>query len=113
MVKEIPSGPDRPPRNERVLVVDDDRAFRLATQTLLADDGYTVVLASNGAEALTQLQVERFDLMLSDMVMGSMSGLALLQEVKRQYPEVPVIMVTGFGSIQTAVDAMRRGATNC
>jgi DNA-binding NtrC family response regulator len=112
MVKEIPSGPDRPPRNERVLVVDDDRAFRLATQTLLADDGYTVVLASNGAEALTQLQAERFDLMLSDMVMGSMSGLALLQEVKRQYPEVPVIMVTGFGSIQTAVDAMRRGATD-
>jgi len=112
MVREIPPGPERPPRSERILVVDDDRAFRLATQTILVDDGYAVVLATNGAEALVQLQTGRFDLMLSDMVMGAMSGLALLQEVKRQDPELPVIMVTGFGSIQTAVDAMRRGATD-
>jgi len=112
MVREIPSNPDSRPRRERILVVDDDRAFRLATQTLLADEGYQVALATNGEEALTQLQAEQFDLLLSDMVMGKMSGLVLLQEVKRQSPDLSVIMVTGFGSIQTAVDAMRRGATD-
>ncbi len=112
MVKEIPRDPERPSRAERILVVDDDRAFRLATQTLLTDDGYTVVPAANGADALARLQAESFDLMLSDMVMGSMSGLALLRQVKAQSPDLPVIMVTGFGSIATAVEAMRQGATD-
>ncbi len=100
------------PQAERILVVDDDKAFRVATRTLLADEGYQVVLASNGEEALLQLQSEKFDLMLSDMVMGKMSGIALLQQVKQEWADLPVLMVTGFGSIQTAVEAMRLGATD-
>lgn len=100
------------PQSERILVVDDDKAFRIATKTLLVDEGYQVFLASNGEEALVQLQSDQFDLMLSDMVMGKMSGIALLQQVKQQWPELPVLMVTGFGSIQTAVEAMRLGATD-
>ncbi|MFN0156574.1 MAG: sigma-54-dependent transcriptional regulator [Bacteroidota bacterium] len=110
MVKE--TAPPARQGLERILVVDDDKAFRLATKTLLVDEGYSVTLASNGEEGLTQLQSERFDLMLSDMVMGKMSGIGLLQEVRVQCPEMPVLMVTGFGSIQTAVEAMRMGATD-
>jgi len=97
---------------ERIVVVDDDRAFRIATKTLLADEGYAVTLATNGDEALAALQSGPADLLVSDMVMQKMSGLALLQEVKRQWPDLPVIMVTGFGSIQTAVEAMHRGAAD-
>lgn len=111
MTKDLSQQPGRFP-GERILVVDDDKAFRLATKTLLVDEGYQVVPAGNGEEALVQLQSERFDLMLSDMVMGKMSGIALLQEVRVQWPEMPVLMVTGFGSIQTAVEAMRLGATD-
>jgi DNA-binding NtrC family response regulator len=101
-----------PAMRERILVADDDKAFRIATQTLLSDEGYQVTLASNGEEALGKLQGQEYDLLLSDVVMGKMSGIALLQQVKTTWPDLPVIMVTGFGSIQTAVEAMRHGAVD-
>jgi len=95
-----------------ILVVDDDKAFRIATQTVLEDEGFTVTLAVNGDEALAKVQEEHFDLLLSDMVMGKMSGIELLGKVRGKLPDLPVIMVTGFGSIETAVEAMRLGATD-
>ena len=95
-----------------ILVVDDDKAFRVATKTLLEDEGFQVTCASDGVEALERIASEDFDILLSDMVMGRMSGVELLARVKTQRPELPVIMVTGFGSIQTAVEAMRQGATD-
>ncbi|HCV42319.1 MAG TPA: two-component system response regulator [Bacteroidetes bacterium] len=97
---------------ERILVVDDDKAFRVATRTLLNDDGYQVSLATNGEEALKQLEAEDFDLVLTDMVMGTMTGVDLLRKVKPHHPEMPMIMVTGFGSISTAVEAMYHGASD-
>ena len=100
------------PFRERILVTDDDKAFRIATLTLLEDESYKVTLATNGEEALAKLQTEEFDLLLSDLVMDKMGGIALLRLVKNSWPELPVIMVTGFGSIQTAVEAMRLGAVD-
>jgi len=97
---------------ERIFVTDDDRAFRLATKTLLEDEGYVVGLASGGQEALGILAHEEYDLVLSDMVMQDMSGIDLVRVVKQRWPDLPVIMVTGFGSIQTAVEAMLLGATD-
>jgi DNA-binding NtrC family response regulator len=97
---------------DSILVVDDDKAFRVATKTVLDDEGFAVTLAVNGEEALAKIAQERFDLMLSDMVMGKMSGIELLAGAKAKWPELPVIMVTGFGSIQTAVEAMRLGAAD-
>jgi DNA-binding NtrC family response regulator len=97
---------------ERVFVTDDDRAFRVATLTLLEDEGYEVGVAASGREALTELGRGEFDLVLSDMVMGEMSGIELLREIKKRWPGLPVIMVTGFGSIPTAVEAMRLGAAD-
>ncbi len=101
-----------PGRQERILVVDDDKAFRVATQTLLSDEGYQVTLATNGEEATKLLGTEEFDLVLTDMVMGNLTGVDLLKRVKSQLPDLLIIMVTGFGSISTAVEAMYHGATD-
>jgi two-component system, NtrC family, response regulator len=95
-----------------ILIVDDDRAFRVATRTLLEDEGYSITLATNGEEALAVLGVTPVDLVITDMMMERMTGLVLLARVRERYADLPVIMVTGFGSIQTAVEAMRLGATD-
>lgn len=97
---------------ERILVVDDDKAFRVATHTLLTDEGYGVTLAENGEEAERLLDEETFDLVLTDMVMGTMTGVDLLRKEKQRFPDLPMIMVTGFGSIATAVEAMYHGAAD-
>jgi len=97
---------------ERILVVDDDKAFRVATRTLLEDDGYTVALATSADEALSVLSSSEVDLILSDLVMTKMTGIELLEKVKANYPDFMVIMVTGFASVNTAVEAMRLGATD-
>lgn len=97
---------------ERILVVDDDKAFRVATHTLLGDEGYRVTLATNGEEALTMMETDEFDLVLTDMVMGTMTGVDLLKRIKPQHLDLPMIMVTGFGSISTAVEAMYHGAAD-
>lgn len=102
----------KPGGRERILVVDDDRAFRLATQTLLEDNEYRVFLAANAREALSFLGREEFDLMLTDMVMENVTGVELLKKAKATLPELLVIMVTGFGSISTAVEAMYHGAAD-
>jgi DNA-binding NtrC family response regulator len=109
---EVMEEPERTTSNGSILVVDDDKAFRVATRTLLEDFGFQVTLAANGDEALACLQAGRFDLLLTDMVMGKMRGLELLERLKERAIDLPVIMVTGFGSIQTAVEAMRLGATD-
>jgi DNA-binding NtrC family response regulator len=100
------------PSRERILVVDDDKAFRVATRTLLEDERYNVLLASSADEALAHLASTDIDLMVSDLVMTKMTGIELLEKVKAAYPDLTVIMVTGFGSINTAVEAMRLGATD-
>lgn len=97
---------------ERILVVDDDKAFRIATKTLLEDEGYSVLVASSPEEALEILASRECDLLLSDLVMGKVTGIDLLKQLRAKKPELPVIMITGFGSIETAVDAMRQGATD-
>ncbi|MEO8167021.1 MAG: sigma-54 dependent transcriptional regulator [bacterium] len=95
-----------------ILVVDDDKAFRVASRTLLEDEGYKVSLATNGDEALSMLSSSEIDLLVSDLVMTKMSGIELLGKVKNSYPDLTVIMVTGFGSIETAVEAMKVGASD-
>jgi DNA-binding NtrC family response regulator len=108
-----PTGKHKPSHPaSTILVVDDDRAFRVAARTLLEDEGYTVLVASNGDEALSRLADQDVHLVLTDMVMERMTGLALLAQVRARYVDMPVIMVTGFGSIQNAVEAMRLGAAD-
>jgi DNA-binding NtrC family response regulator len=94
----------------QILIVDDDRAFRVATAALLQDEGYGITAVTNAAEARKQIIERRFDLILSDLVMEGMNGIELLQYIKQKTPDATVMMVTGFGSVQTAVEAMRHGA---
>jgi len=98
--------------SERILVVDDDKAFRVATRTLLEDAGYRVSLATNALDALSFLEQQEVDLLLTDMVMEKMNGVELLKNIRRRSPDLLVLMVTGFGSISNAVEAMYHGATD-
>ncbi|MGD0339292.1 MAG: sigma-54 dependent transcriptional regulator [Bacteroidota bacterium] len=99
-----------PPVPTTILIVDDDRAFRSVLSTILTDAGYTVALAASGREAQDHLGARHFDLVLTDLVMDDISGIHLLQYIKANYPDTIVFMVTGFASINTAVEAMRLGA---
>jgi DNA-binding response OmpR family regulator len=97
----------------RILIVDDDKMLRSSLAEILAEAGYHIVEAGNGAMALNTLkQDSAFDVVLTDMKMPEMDGPTLLSEVRAHYPEIAVIMMTGEGTIATAVQAMRDGAVN-
>lgn len=99
-------GADRP----RILIIDDDRAFRVGTGALLTDDGYYVQAASGGDEGLAMLQEGDFELVLLDLKMEGRNGLTVLEEIRRSGNSIPVLMLTGFGSVDTAVQALKLGA---
>ena len=94
----------------RVLLAEDDPGQRRVMEYLLAEEGYSVAPVASGEEALEQFREETPDLVLTDMSMPGMDGLELLAELKRLAPHVPVIIITAFGTIRTAVEAMRGGA---
>ena len=85
--------------NVRVLVVDDESLVREVTEEYLIDDGHTVVSAGNGAEALEKFHPGRFDLVITDMARPKMGGGELAEEVKKISPDMPVILLTGFGEM--------------
>ena len=93
-----------------VLVVDDQRSPRRSLALLLENAGMQTREAASGDEALAELQRAPCDVLVTDLRMDGMSGNELLREVKRLYPRVPVILITAYGSIETAVEAMRLGA---
>ena len=95
----------------KILVVDDEADSRETYKMLLESQGYTAAAASSAEEALAFLEQEFCHIILSDIMMPGMDGLAFLQEVKTRYQDrTEVIMTTGYGSIETAVEAMKRGA---
>jgi two-component system NtrC family response regulator len=96
----------------RVLVIEDDPAMRRLVQAALADAGYDVDTAGSGEEALAQLERGQPALVLTDLRMGGMSGLQVLAELRRTSPELPVVVMTSFGSVESAVEALRLGATD-
>jgi DNA-binding NtrC family response regulator len=98
-----------PPKG-RILLVDDDLAFRVGTIALLEDHGFLAASATSGEGAKQKLAEQEYDLVLSDLVMPGINGMELLKHIRTTYPDVTVIMVTGFASIGTAVEAMRLGA---
>jgi DNA-binding NtrC family response regulator len=98
--------------NERftILVVDDDREMSSILVEILTAAGYRALSASSGADALTLVRREHLDLVISDLRMVGMSGHQLQAEIKRLAPNLPVVIITAFGSIQTAVESMKLGA---
>ncbi|MEE4254524.1 MAG: response regulator, partial [Desulfuromusa sp.] len=97
---------------QNILIVDDEEIARFNMAHVLDKDGYACQTAENGLAALKILATGDIDLIISDLKMDHMDGLELLTEVNHSYPEIPVIMVTGFATINSAVQAMKRGAAH-
>ncbi|NNK86291.1 MAG: sigma-54-dependent Fis family transcriptional regulator [Desulfobacterales bacterium] len=97
-------------QNKSILVVDDEVQVRTMLSSMLNRFGHIVDSASDGAEALNKFEENDYGLVISDVVMPEMSGIELLDEVKKISPNIPVIMITGHGTINTAVEAMQKGA---
>jgi two-component system response regulator AtoC len=97
---------------KRVLVVDDDRRMRRTLQVLIERMGLASAAAADAQEARAQLRAARFDLVLTDLKMPETTGIELLAEIRAEQPKLPVILITAYGTIQTAIEAMRRGASD-
>ena len=98
------------PAPSRVLVVDDDRVFRLSTAALLEAEGYEVHAVASGQEAVEALQRSRFDAMLLDVKMPGTDGIAVVEALRLWGNGIPVLMISGFGTVRDAVRALHVGA---
>ncbi len=94
----------------RVLIVDDDAEMREALEMVFSADGHGCEVAADAFAALTIVDRQAFDVVICDIVMDGMSGLDLLDRVKRSHPALPFIAITGVGGVSQAVDAIKRGA---
>ena len=93
-----------------VLIVDDETAIIESLDGILSDDGFEVIHAFNGYEALKKIEAESPDIVLLDIWMPGMDGIETLKEIKKIAPNLPVVMITGHGTIESAVDATKSGA---
>src|ERR1700743_2583471 len=94
----------------RILVVDDQEMMRDSLAATLAREGHEVVAAGDGQAGIGRLTGTRFDLLISDLRMPKMTGWELLAEAKKVRPEMPVVLMTAFADVPTAVEAMKIGA---
>ena len=96
----------------RILVIDDEEDIRESLEALLTLEGYAVDLAPNGGEGLRKLESREYDLVLLDLMMPDRSGMDVLRDIRERDRELPVFMVTAFGSIDAAVEALKCGAND-
>jgi DNA-binding NtrC family response regulator len=111
--------PDRLPPDEpaslpkgRILVVDDEADIRESLETLLCLEGYAVELAQNGVEGLRRAEAANYDMVLLDLMMPDRSGMEVLREIRERDTETPVFMITAYGSVEVAVNALKHGAND-
>lgn len=97
---------------ESILIVDDEKNYPLILSAVLQEEGYEALTADSGHEALAILERSDVDLVLTDMKMPSMDGIELLEHIKARDPDLPVIMMTAYGTVEKAVEAMQKGAYN-
>lgn len=95
-----------------ILIVEDEQVLRQTLATLLTDEGYDVLQAANGREGHDVALANRIDLVITDVRMPEMDGMTLLGHLRQLMPETPVIMLTAYGTVQTAIDALRAGAVD-
>ena len=94
----------------KILIVDDEENARIGLSKLLQQEGYEVSSVANGYEALQFLSHEKVNLVISDINMPEMNGLAFLRELHRSYPSTQVIMITAYGGVESYLEAMNLGA---
>jgi len=97
-------------KKHTILVVDDDESLRWVTKVQLEQAGYQVATAADGPQALAMIREAPPDLVITDLKMPGLSGLDLLKRIRAAYPEIMVIIATAFGTVETAVEAMKAGA---
>ncbi len=107
---QLQSAQPEPQAIPRVLVVDDEQAIRDILADFLSMEGYQVSTAENGSVALQELEKAHFDLVLSDLKMPIMGGLELLEKLREGNLEAALVLMTGFGTVESAIHAMKRGA---
>ena len=96
--------------NARILVIDDEKNYLLVLEALLADAGYSVTAINDPEMALAFLDDSEVDVVITDMKMPKMTGKEVLQSIKKSWSHIPVLIMTAFGSIESAVEVMRYGA---
>jgi DNA-binding NtrC family response regulator len=104
--------PAEPSFRGRVLVIDDEPDIRESLEALLSSENYRVELAFNAAEGLKKLETSTYDLVLVDLMMPDRSGMEVLEEIRLRDRETPLFMITAYGSIEVAVEALKRGAND-
>ncbi|HSG50699.1 MAG TPA: response regulator, partial [Rheinheimera sp.] len=95
---------------QRILLVEDDAGLREALQDTLLLAQYQVLLADSAEQALLLLQQHKVQLVISDVQMQGVSGITLLRTIKEKYPQLPVLMMTAYATVQAAVEAIQLGA---
>src|SRR5439155_1074405 len=105
-----PAVPDAPQPRPRILIVDDQRNMRTTTALVLRQQGYQVTEAESGEAALSRLLAEPVDVVLTDLKMAPLDGLAVLRGALEISPSTQVIVMTGYGTVESAVEAMQQGA---
>ncbi len=95
-----------------ILVIEDDRKMRDGLVEILKDEGYNVESAENGQSGFDKLKQKDFDIVLTDLIMPVMGGMEVLREIKQMKPKTCVIIITAFGTIENAVDAIKVGASD-
>jgi DNA-binding NarL/FixJ family response regulator len=99
-------------KKKSVLVVDDEESIRISLKRMLEKQNFKVETAENGSMALKKLANHPYDLILTDIMMDDISGLKLLQNIKEKYSNVLVLLMTGYASVNSAIDALRLGASD-
>jgi DNA-binding NtrC family response regulator len=97
-------------KKSSILVVDDEDSLRNVLSNELTNEGYDVRSASDGDEAITELQKNQFDLILLDIKMPRMNGFEVLKFIKESFPKMKVVMLTGFADLKNAIESKKLGA---
>lgn len=93
----------------RILIVDDDPICRELLRDAISQEGVSISLAGDGIEGLQKLAEEQVDILITDLNMPRMDGLSLFKEAKYQYPQIVTIIITGYGNLESAIEAIRQG----
>jgi DNA-binding NtrC family response regulator len=97
---------------KKILVIDDETIVRTSCERTLTPEGYEVISVSGGQEGIEYLQNQSFGLVLLDLKMPDIDGIEVLTRIKKEWPDTKVIMITGYSTVDTAVQALRYGAYN-
>ena len=97
---------------KKILIIDDEEIIRMSCERALQVEGYKTGIASGGREGLEILEKEPYDVVLLDLKMPDMDGMEVLGKIKSSWPDINVIMISGYSTVDTAVKALRSGAVN-